>query len=196
MVIQREVFHKTSIRVPNQDAFEKKLTNTQSFPLFKNANLTHKGIILKLMSISAFLVYYGFDVDLDSIIIYRRINTLENLSEPVNYPLLTFLRGCMTSILVNDMGNFIPFRVFMESTPPAGCTWGLNKFNITFQNICYPHQEPGPASDPPTAYPYINLKPFQHFISYLKLSRLSPSPAIANGSTDTIMEDIYSMFQE
>ena len=32
MVLPREVFQKTSIRVPDQDAFEHKLNNTQSFP--------------------------------------------------------------------------------------------------------------------------------------------------------------------
>ena len=35
MVLPSEVFYKTSIRLPNQDSFEHKLTNTQSSPLKK-----------------------------------------------------------------------------------------------------------------------------------------------------------------
>ena len=46
IVFPREVFHKTSIRVPDQDYFEHKINNTQSFPLFKNAYLTHEGIVI------------------------------------------------------------------------------------------------------------------------------------------------------
>ena len=36
MVLLSEVFHKTSIWVPDQDAFEHKLKNTKAFPLLKN----------------------------------------------------------------------------------------------------------------------------------------------------------------
>ena len=57
MVLPREVLHKTPIRVPNQDTFERKLINTQAFPLFKNSNLRHDGNILKAMPVSPFLVY-------------------------------------------------------------------------------------------------------------------------------------------
>ena len=148
------------------------------------------------MIISAFLVYDGFDTYLDTIIIYRRIKTLPDLSEPAIQALLAFLCGCMTSILVNCTETFIPSSVFMESTPPAGLTWGLNKFNITFPTLLYSYQEPGTASDPPEAPSYINLNLFQKFLSTLKLPGVSPSPAISRGSTEPIMEDIYSMCRE
>ena len=142
------------------------------------------------MPISAFLVYNGFDMDIYFITIYRCIKTLDNLAKPAVQALITFLCGCMTSILVNDMGTLIPSSVFMDSTPPTALTWGINKFNITFQTLCSSHQEPGPASDPPAASSDINLNLFQHFLSTLNLPGLSPSPAIASGSTEPIMEDI------
>ena len=131
-VLQREVFHNTSNRVPDQDAFEHNINNIQSFPLFFNSNLTHDVIIPNIMPISSFLVYYGFDVDLDAITIYRHIKTLPDFTKPAIQALLIFLSGCMTSRLVNDMETFIPSRIFMESTPPAARTWGINNFNITF----------------------------------------------------------------
>ena len=105
------------------------------FPLFSNTNLNHEAIILKIVPISAFLVYNGFDADLYAITIYMRIKTLSNLAKPAVQASLTFLPGCMTSRLVNYMGTFIPFSVFMESTPHAARTWGLNKFNITFPTL-------------------------------------------------------------
>ena len=101
IVLPREVFHETSIRVPDQDAFGHNLNNTHTFTLFKNANLTQEGIFIKLMPISAFLVYDGFDADLEVITIYGHIKNLDNLSEPAVQALLTFLHGCMTSRLVN-----------------------------------------------------------------------------------------------
>ena len=164
MVIPREVIHKTSIWVTDQDSCEHKLNNTQASPLLKNANFTQEAIILKIMPISAFLVYNGFDVDLYAITIYRHTKTLPDLSEPAVQTLLTFLCGCMTSRLVNDTVTFIPSSVFMESTPPAARTWGLNKFNITFPTLCSSHHETGPASASPVSLSDINLKLFQHFL--------------------------------
>ena len=77
------------------------------------------------MPICAFLVYDGFDADLDAITIYRRITTLPDLSKPVVQALLTFLCGYMTIRLVNYTGTFIPSSVFKGSTPPGVHTWGL-----------------------------------------------------------------------
>ena len=87
------------------------------------------------MPTSAFLVYDGFDADLDVITIYRHIKNLEKLSEPAVQALLTFLFGCMKSRLVNEMVTFILSSVFMYSTPPEAHKWGLNEFNITFPTI-------------------------------------------------------------
>ena len=181
MVLPREVFRKNSIRVPHQNDFEPKLIHTQSFPPFFNENFTHEGIILKIIPISDFLVYNGFDADLDAINIYRCIKNPYNLAKPAIRALLTFLRGCMTSILVNDTVTFIPSSVFMKSTPPSACKLWLNKLNITFPTVFTPHQEPVPASDPPVASRDNNLNLFQHFLSSLKLPGLSHLPAITNG---------------
>ena len=93
MVLPRKVFHKTSIQVPDQDDFDHKLKNTQALPLQKNTNLTHEGIVIKIIPISAILVLYGFDTDLDYIIIYRRIKNRDNLDTPAIHALLTYLSG-------------------------------------------------------------------------------------------------------
>ena len=139
------------------------------------------------MPIIEFLVYDGFDADLDAIAIYRRIKTLPDLVKPAVYAILTLLRGCRTIILVNYTGILIPFSVFMDSTPPADPTWGLNKLKITFPTLCSSYKEPGPYSAPPVASSYINLKLFQQFLPNIKLPRLSPSPEISSRSTEPIM---------
>ena len=139
MVLPSKFFHKTSIRVSYQDSFEHNLYNTQASPPFFKANLTHEGIVINSMLISAYIVYSGFYADPDATTIYRRIKTLDNLAKPSIQTLLTFLRGFMTNILVNDTITFIPYIVFMESTEPAYHTWGLNKFNITFPTLCSSH---------------------------------------------------------
>ena len=135
MVLPREVFHRTSVRVPNQDTFKHNIINTKALPLFKKPNLHHKDIILKAMTIISFLVYYVFNADLYAITIYQRIKNLDNLNKPAIQEFLTFLRGCMTRIPVNNTGTFIPSSVFMDSTPPAARTWGINKLNITVTTL-------------------------------------------------------------
>ena len=157
MVLTKEVFHKTYIRVPDQDTFEWNLINTQAFPFFKNSNLHHKEIILKAIIISIFLVYDSFNSDLDDITIYKCVKILDNLNEPFIQALITFLRGCITSRLVNDTGTFIPSSVFMEATPPLECTWGLKTFNTTLQTLWTPHQEPVPDLTTPSTSPDIIL---------------------------------------
>ena len=87
----------------------------------------------------------------------------------------------MTVILGNNMVTFIPYSVFMESTPPSACTWVLNKFDTTLPNIFTPHQNPDPAAA--TASPDINLNLFQNFPLDLKQPGISPAPAIATGPT-------------
>ena len=129
---------KSSTRPPSGYP-TKMLLNTSSttprrFP-FKNANLTHEGIIVKLTTASTFLVCDGFDIYLDVITIYRLIKTLDNVAEPAIQALFAFLRGSITRREVNDTGNFIPTSIFMYSTPPVACKWGLNKFNITFPTL-------------------------------------------------------------
>ena len=84
----------------------------------------------------------------------------------------------------------------MDSTSPEAWTLSLNKFTITFTIIFYPHHNPGPASAPPMASPDINPKLFHHFLSILKLPGVSPSPAIADVSTEPILEDIYFILRE
>ena len=115
------------------------------------------------MLISSFLVYDSFDADLDAITIYKRIKTLPDLSKLVAQTLLTFLRGFMTSTMVNDTGTFIPSIVFMDSSPPEARTWGLNKFIKTVTTLCSSHQDPGPDSAPPAASSDINLTRFNTF---------------------------------
>ena len=99
-------------------------TTPSCSPLFKNTNLTYEGIIIKLIPIIAFLVNNVFDSDIYAINIYRHIKTLDNLYKPAIKALLIFLRGCMTSRMVNDTETFIQSSVFVESTPPAARTWG------------------------------------------------------------------------
>ena len=160
MILTWKVLHWTSIQVPNQDGFDGNIINTQSSPLFKNANLHHKEIIIKAMPISAFLVNDVFNADLDAITIYRGINTLENLNKPAIQALLTFLRECITSRLVNYTGTVTPSSVFMEATPPSAHIWGLKKCNTTFPNIYTPRQDPAPASAPTAFLTDINLNIF------------------------------------
>ena len=75
VVLPREFFHKKSIQVPTQEAFDRKIIISQAFTIFKNANVHNEEIILKAMSIGAFLVYYGFNIDLDDITIYKCVKT-------------------------------------------------------------------------------------------------------------------------
>ena len=186
MVLPREVLRKTSIQVPTQEALDCNIINSQDFPLFKNVNVHKKEIIPKAMRNGAFLVYYGFNTDLGSITIYKRVKTLYHQDEPSTQALLTFLWGCMTIRLVRDKRSFVPSSVFMESNPPTALTWGLKKFNTNFPNLFTPHQQPYLAAD--TSSPNINLKLFQHFLSVLKLPGLSPAPAITTGPTEPIVE--------
>ena len=78
MFLPREVFHNTSIRVPNQESFDFKIINSQEFTLSKNANVHNKEITLKEIPIGALLVYDVYKTDLDAIKIYKYVKKLDH----------------------------------------------------------------------------------------------------------------------
>ena len=108
MVLPREVFHKTYIWVPIQEAFDLKIIKYQFFILFNNANFHNEYIILKSIPICTFLVYNGFNIYLDLILIYKSIKNLFQQDKPDTQALLTFLIGCITGRIFNDTVTVIP----------------------------------------------------------------------------------------
>ena len=100
----------------------------------------------------------------------------------------------MAGRIVNDTVTFIPYSVFVESTPPSARMCVLKELNTTFPNLFTPHQKPDPAAD--TALPNININLFRKFLLALKLPGISPEPVIATGPTEPITEELFVMCRE
>ena len=108
MVLPGEVFRNTYFWVPTQEDFDINIIKSQAFPFFNNKNFHNEYIILKSIPICTFLVYNGFNIYLDLILIYKSIKNLFQQDKPDTQALLTFLIGCITGRIFNDMVTVIP----------------------------------------------------------------------------------------
>ena len=101
MVSPKDMVETVNCLTPTNEEFKTKMAEpgNASYPWFKNANLVNNSSFVKIMPIPAFLVYDGFEMDIDAVTVYKCVHALANLDETNMLALLSFLRGCMTSRL-------------------------------------------------------------------------------------------------
>ena len=71
LLLPKKVADPLEIRIPLETEFNAKIMTTSRFHLFKNAEVPETVITLKIMPIINFLIYDGFDQDLDAVVVYK-----------------------------------------------------------------------------------------------------------------------------
>ena len=164
MVLPSDMVETVNCLTPTNEEFATKMAEpgNASFPWFKNASLTNNSSFIKIMPIPAFLVYDGFDKDLDAVTVYKRVHALANLEEPNMLALSSFLRGCMTSRLKHDVNTYAASQVFMAAPPPTARSWGVQKLSASFPALARaPMPSPSLGTDPNAALMAALLKSLQ-----------------------------------
>ena len=177
---------------PSNTEFDAKALNPDNsrvYTMFKHANLTHHFLIIKIMPIPSFLVYDGFETDLDTITVYNHVRALDNQEEPNIVALSAFLQRCMTSRNQRDSNTYSASQVFVASFPPAARVWGVQKlltsfpaFNTTNEGNEMP--VPGPNTEPNAALMAELLK---------LLNPQSSSTITIPSAEESTMEDKFGM---
>ena len=131
------VADNNTIKILNNIEFETKrgTKNDENYPMFKNSGLTEEKDITKLMLIPTFLVYDGFEHDLEVLTLYNQVKTLANTGNLDIVALLAFLKGCMVSRTQWDPNTYVPITTFMATAPTSARTWGKNIFITIFPSL-------------------------------------------------------------
>jgi len=164
MVLPKDMVELVTCLTPSQEDFDTKMDepgNTQ-YPWFKTSQLTNTSLFPKIMPIPAFIVYDGFEKDLDAVTVYKRVQALANRDVPSMIALSAFLRGCMTARLKNDTNTYASSQVFMAAPSPAARGWGVQKLISSFPALTRPQMPgPSPSTDPNMALMAALLKSLQ-----------------------------------
>ena len=94
--------------------------------------------VMKIAPIPAYLVWDGFDKDLDAAMIYERLMDCQHES-PMKTHALLFLRSCMIGgWRLNDTKPFLPATQFYAMLPAEARLWGAQRFSRLLPDIGRP----------------------------------------------------------
>ena len=71
LILPQEITRPLEIRIPTDNELNTNILTATQFPLFKNTNVNARALVPKLMSIITFLVYDGFEQDLNAVTVYK-----------------------------------------------------------------------------------------------------------------------------
>ena len=195
LTLPKDIADLIEIRIPSENEFNTKILTTSRYPLFRNADVPETVITPKIMPIITFLVYDGFDQDLDAVVVYKRVQNLHNQQDPYVQGVLKYLRGCMTKRNKGsrDPSTYVPENYFMANPHTRAKEWGLHKFHERFPALAPSTGTNTSAQAPPQA----NLQLIQSIIQALNPQSAGASaPPTQPGPTAPNYEDLLGMCQE
>ena len=169
VVFPPSVLNPTEIRIPTDTEMEEVFKTHATKPFFfKHKNLTESVTIPTIIPIPAFLVYDGFDMDIDALVIYERIMSIfDKLDEelPTTLPLLiAFLRNVIVDTTQKDNTVHQSPNLFMSMPHPMALTWKKRKQAAMFPEI---FARTAPTTTPPAWSE-------EAIINLIKAARASP----------------------
>ena len=106
------------------------------WPLLPNAQVNTETSIMKLAPIPAFIVYDGFESDIDAAIVYERVLMQDTDGAEVMYTHLRhFLRSCLQTHNKTAHNPSIPLENFAATPSTAARQWAKSKFSQMFPTL-------------------------------------------------------------
>ena len=75
LILPQEIASPLEIQIPTDNEFNTKILTSTQFRLFKNTDVNARVTVPKIMPIITFLVYDGFEQDLDAVTVYKEYKT-------------------------------------------------------------------------------------------------------------------------
>ncbi len=144
--------HNFGVRTMTYTQFQTQLStvlgasNSYSHPLLPRNRVDETAWVLPLSPIPAFLVYDGFQGDLDAAEVYERVLSVENHNTPMFRNLKSFLRSSLGGHNVGDVKPYVDPLAFMAQPPPEAKVWATSRFKSHFPTL-----QPAPPPPPPAA---------------------------------------------
>ena len=167
-----------------------------TYPLLQRNAVTTTTSVMKLAPIPAYLVYDGFNTNIDAAEVYERVLSVADHSTPTFTHLKNFLLACLCSHNMGDPKPWVPQEHFMQPISASARRWSTKKFKHVFPTL---------VETPPAIVP-AGLNPEIAALLATALARTHPPPpppAIRNeeekkgddtmGMSENELEDILSM---
>ena len=115
------------------------------WPLLQNAQVNTKTTTMKMAPIPSFLVYDGFETDLDAAVVYERVIMQEDTdgAEVMYTHFCHFLHSCLQTHNKTAQNPSIPLEYFAATPSIAARQWAKSKFAQMFLTLtAAPHPQP------------------------------------------------------
>ena len=146
-------------------AFTSKGVN-YNYPLLQRSSITNTVRIMLVAPIPAYLVYDGFNTNLDAAEVYERVISFDSHTTPTYTHLKQFLLCCLSGHNAQDRKPWAPQEHFMQPISLSGRQWASKKFQEVF---------PALVAAPPTIIPH-GLSPEIAALLATALARHNPPP--------------------
>jgi hypothetical protein len=138
LVFPKSMGVQTEVHIMSHAQFVDKTTAkgpNYSYPLIAHIQVNTTSKIMLIAPIPAFLVYNGFNQDLDAAEIYKRVLSMNDHSTEVLMHAKSFLLGCLSSHNSGDNKPHIPPSAFMTPVPPQTKVWAMERFKNHFPSL-------------------------------------------------------------
>ena len=138
IMLPTSIMSTSNIKSLSEETFLAKLTsggNGYRWPLSQERNATEEHTLVQLVPIPAFLVYDGFDKNLDAAEIYERVLSLDDHQQPVFDHLKKFLRALVVQHNQNSTTPALTPETLMQPMPNEARVWANTRFKTYFPTL-------------------------------------------------------------
>ena len=141
-----------------------------SYPLLARNAVSNTATVMALAPIPPYLVYDGFDTDLNAAEVLERVLKDSEATSDMFKHLQDFLRACLTAHNAGDNKPFVPSASMTGAPPRAARQWAKEKFTK-----CFPALSPAPAQVTPALQ---GLPTGQALLDLISALRGAPTPSL------------------
>ena len=143
MILPKSVLERKNVPALTLDRFKIKLAaegSTYTYPLVRrNDNQVNIVNILQVAPVPPYLVYDGFQHDLDAADLLERIIGMTNDTvSDMRTHLESFLRACLTAQNVMDNKSYMSLEAFVTPVSETARKWANTKFQGAFPHLTQP----------------------------------------------------------
>lgn len=146
LCLDTEVLDKNTVAAMTETQFSTALTTkgpSYSYPLVARNAVTTSAEIIKLAPVPPYLVYDGFENDLDAALVLERVMSTDTQTSTSLTHLKTFLRACLSSHKTSDNKPYLLGSELSAAPNMMAKRWAKTKFKMCFPTLSNP--------TPPTA---------------------------------------------
>ena len=138
VVIPTELHHVEDIASMTHAQFSTTITTKgehYTYPLLNRITVTNKESLMKLAPIPAYLVYDGFNTNLDAAEIYERVLSMDDHDTPTYAHLKHFLLACLNAHNAPDHKPWVPHEFLLQPPSAVAKRWATIKFGDIFPTL-------------------------------------------------------------